>query len=117
MTWLARCWSAVVRGIGFDDGKGNMSFNKMVTFTALWFFGATVYLTLRYMQMMPPWYVWTFGTLCVYAGFGFKGLALFRPPTTNINQNDNTNTTIDAAALAKAVLARRDADTGTEDTP
>ncbi len=113
-------WYRLVQAIGFDDGRGNgVSFNKSVTFTALWFFGATIYWSVHELRTMPPWYVWTFGTLCVYAGFGFKGLALFRQTESTASQTDSTTTQIsaDLTAIAKEVLARRDAAKGVDPAP
>lgn len=95
------CTSWIERS-GFGDGKGNLSFNKMVTFTALWIFGISV-LRIIGIKQMPPWYVWSFGFGVVGAGFGLKGYALAAARRTEqYNQNDSTAITGDAAAIIKA---------------
>ena len=58
----------LVEFMGFGNGRGNLSFNKMVTFTALWLFGFAV-ITKR----EPSWALLSFGVVVVGAGFGLKG--------------------------------------------
>ncbi len=104
-----------VEWTGFGNGKGQVSFNKMVTFTSLWFFGLSLYAIIYKLRVVPPWYVWSFGFVIVGAGFGLKGfLGAAARRAENFAVNDATTTTIDAAALAKAVLDRRDPENGVD---
>ncbi len=108
--------TAWIERTGFGDGKGNLSFNKMVTFTALWIFGVSV-MRIIALNQMPPWFVWSFGFGVVGAGFGLKGYAIAAARRTEqFNQNDSVQITGDAAAIIKAtseaVSARRDHDRG-----
>ena len=108
----------VLERSGFGNGKGEVSFNKLVTFTALWFFAAAVYLILTQLRMVPPWYVWSFGLAVLCAGFGLKGLLGFlKQRTETLGVSATTTTTIDAAKVIDAIAARRDAARGVEPSP
>ena len=102
---------------GFGNGKGQLSFNKMVTFTSLWFFGLSLYAIIHNLRLVPPWYVWSFGFVVVGAGFGLKGyLGAAARRNEMMNVSDATNTNIDVAAITKAVLQRRDPEAGVDPT-
>lgn len=98
---------------GFGNGKGQLSFNKMVTFTSLWFFGLSLHAIIHKLHVVPPWYVWSFGFVVVGAGFGLKGyIWAASRRNENLNVQDVTSTNIDVAAITKAVLQRRDPESG-----
>lgn len=108
-------WGQFVRAVGFDDGKGGVSFNKMVTFTALWAFIGAVFVIIRELRQVPPLAVWSFGLACVSAGFGFKGLnAFLATRRENLTQTDTSSVQLtgDLTEITKAVLAKRDAARG-----
>lgn len=102
---------------GFGNGRGHVSFNKLVTFTALWFFGVALYAIIVELRQIPPWYVWSFGFGVVGAGFGLKGyLGAAARRTESASAYNTTTTTVNAAdvirAGSEAIIARRDADRG-----
>lgn len=104
-------WARVVTAVGMDDGKGNLSFNKLVTAVAL---GTFVYAVVR--RLHPTWELLTFGTVVIGAGFGLKGyLGALKRQTTNAQVSATSH--IDAAAVAREILGRRDDQAGTEATP
>lgn len=98
---------------GFGNGRGHVSFNKLVTFTALWFFGVALWTIIVELRQTPPWYVWSFGFGVVGAGFGLKGyLGAAARRTEHSQQTDSMNVTVDAAAVitaaSEAIKKRRD---------
>lgn len=114
----------VVEGTGFGNGKGEVSFNKLVTFTALWawalFLGAIGWLMLSSRQFAPAALVAVvagLGATVIGAGFGLKGFlgavkqnrteALLQH-STNLSANVQTNITADLVELAKVVKGRRE---------
>jgi hypothetical protein len=104
---------SVIEVTGFGNGKGELAFNKLVTFTALWFFGVTLYAIVVELRQVPPWYVWSFGFGVVGAGFGLKGyLGAAARRTEAMQQTDTTNVTVNAAdvirAASDAIAKRRD---------
>ena len=96
---------------GFGNGKGELSFNKLVTFTALWVFAVALYRIITVLRMVPPWYVWSFGFGVVGAGFGLKGyLGNVARRTETAAQTDSLATTIAGevkADLKDAITAIR----------
>lgn len=108
----------VVEFVGFGNGEGHVSFNKLVTFTALQAFVFAV-VTRR----EPTWALLSFGVIVLGAGFGLKGyLAAVKQNTTaaqlNATTSFNVQTTLsgDLVELAKVVKGRRDAPEGLEAT-
>lgn len=90
----------LIEGVGFGNGKGHLSFNKMVTFTALWVFAYAV-VTRR----EPTWALLSFGVVIVGAGFGLKGYL------GAIKQNSmtaQTTVTADLTKITETVLKNRD---------
>lgn len=101
----------LVERLGFGDGKGNLSFNKCCTFTALAVFAFAV-VTRR----EPTWALLSFGIVVIGAGFGLKGyLAAVKQNTHTAATNANVTLTGDLAAIAK-VAARRDPERGVDPT-
>lgn len=93
---------------GFGNGKGHLSFNKMVTFTALWAF---VYCLVT--KRDPSWALLSFGVVIVGAGFGIKGyLAAVKQNTLAATHSATTTTTADLTKITELVLANRDHDRG-----
>ena len=88
----------LVEFLGFGNGKFQISFNKMVTFTALWLFGFAV-ITRR----EPSWPLLSFGVVIVGAGFGLKG---FLGAVKQNTMTAQTTTTVDVAKLAEIALKR-----------
>ena len=115
---MSRLVKILVETLGFGDGNGKVSFNKLVTFTSLYIFAGTVYLSAVHLRQLPPWYVWTFGTLIVYAGFGFKGLALFKQREERIAQTETVTVATNVADVIKALKAPapRDVKAGFQDS-
>lgn len=93
-------WGALVEATGFGNGKGQLSFNKMVTFTALWVFAYAV-VTRR----EPTWALLSFGVVIVGAGFGLKGYLGAIKQNTMTAQ---TTVTADLTKMTEAVMQRRD---------
>jgi hypothetical protein len=92
---------------GFGNGKYQLSFNKMVTFTALWVFALAVWGTVFHLKQQPNVATWSFGLACVCAGFGLKGLmAYFSRRTENVSQNDKTEIKVDVADTVRALRSR-----------
>lgn len=93
--------------IGFGNGKNELSFNKMVTFTALWVFVVAVGGTIFHLKQQPTVATWSFGLACVCAGFGLKGLmAYLARRTENVSQADKTEIKVDVADTVRALKAR-----------
>lgn len=106
---------------GFGNGRGQISFNKFVTFTALQFFGVALFAIIVELRQIPPWYVWSFGFGVVGAGFGLKGyLGAAARRTESATANNITSTTVNAAdvirAASDAIAKRRDAAAGIDPT-
>jgi len=107
----------LVEWSGFGNGRGHFSFNKLVTFTALWVFAFATYLTITQLRQIPPWYMWSFGVAIIGAGFGLKGyLGYIKQRTESLSAATNTNLSGDLAQIAKVVIERRDAETGVDPT-
>jgi hypothetical protein len=97
---------------GFGNGKGHLSFNKCVTFTALWvwalFMGAVAWLMLDSKQFAPAALVAVIaglGATIIGAGFGLKGyLGGVKQNTTNATAHTsmNANLTGNVAEILKA---------------
>ncbi len=97
-------FGVLVEALGFGNGKGHLSFNKMVTFTALWAF---VYCLVT--KRDPSWALLSFGVIVIGAGFGIKGyLAAVKQNTLAATHTATTTTTADLTEITKAVLANRD---------
>jgi hypothetical protein len=94
----------VVTALGLNDAGGDLSFNKSVTavFTAV-----VVYCILHGIEIGTHLTVLALAVLA--AGFGLKGLAMF---FASYKRTDSVQMTGDVTALAKTVLAQRDADAG-----
>jgi len=110
MSFLSRA----VEFTGFGDGKGHLSFNKMVTFTALQTFVFAVVT-----GKDPNWALLSFGVIVVGAGFGLKGylaavkqntLAATHTASTSVSMD--TKLTGDLNEITKTVMARRDTTQG-----
>ena len=109
---------------GFGNGKGHLSFNKCVTFTALWvwalFMGAIAWLMLDSKQFAPAALVAVIaglGATIIGAGFGLKGYlggVKQNSPHATASASNAVALTGDLATLTKAVLARRDAENGVD---
>lgn len=115
-SWFVRC----VEFTGFGNGKGELSFNKLVTFTLLWAFVVSVLYAQIQLHLIPPWFVWSFGVVVMGAGFGLKGyLGGVNRRTETFAQTDTVTTTLtgDLNKLVDTVRTRRDAGTGVEGTP
>ena len=93
----------LVEFLGFGNGKRQVSFNKMVTFTALWLFGFAV-ITRR----EPSWPLLSFGVVIVGAGFGLKG---FLGAVKQNTMTAQTTVTADLTKIAELAL-KRDTATG-----
>lgn len=103
---------AFVEFTGFGNGKGEISFNKLCTWTALQAFVFCI-VTKR----DPSWSLLSFGVVVIGAGFGLKGyLGAIKQNTLNASHASQTSVTLtgDLAAIAKEVRARRDTDSGIE---
>jgi hypothetical protein len=110
-------WGRLVEAVGWGNGKGELSFNKQVTFTALFLFGYCI-VTRR----EPSWALLSFGVVVIGAGFGLKGyLGAIKQNTTAAQLQARSNVDValkgDMAELVAAVRGRRDAGTGTEPAP
>ena len=93
-------WSRLVTAVGLDDGTGDLSFNKTVTALLC---TLVVYLAVRQLEIGTHLLVLA---ICVqFSGYGFKGIKLF---STMYRRTDSVHLTGDAAAVVKAVRARRD---------
>ena len=88
----------LIEGAGFGNGRGNLSFNKMCTFTALWLFGFAV-ITRR----EPSWPLLSFGVIVVGAGFGLKG---FLGAVKQNTMTAQTTVTADLTKIAEIALKR-----------
>ncbi len=100
---------------GFGDGHGNVSFNKLVTLTSLWFFGAAIFGIITQLRVVPPWYIWSFGFGVVGAGFGLKGyLGAAARRTESAALMENVITTNDSTTMIEAIRARRDEAAGVD---
>ena len=93
----------LVEFLGFGNGKRQVSFNKMVTFTALWLFGFAV-ITRR----EPSWPLLSFGVVIVGAGFGLKG---FLGAVKQNTMTAQTTVTADLTKITELAL-KRDTATG-----
>ena len=93
-------WGRFVEAIGFGNGRGVLSYNKMVTFTALWLFAYCV-VTRR----EPTWALLSFGIVVIGAGFGLKG---FLGAVKQNTMTAQTTVTADLTKITEAVMARRD---------
>jgi hypothetical protein len=110
--WVGR----MVEFSGFGNGRGEISFNKLCTFTALQTFVYSV-ITKR----DPSWALLSFGIVVIGAGFGIKGyLAAVKQNTLAATQTAATSASVtltgDLAKIAEVVTARRDHSTGMEAT-
>lgn len=102
----------VVEFLGFGNGRGEVSFNKLVTFTALWTFVFAVAT-----RREPTWALLSFGVIVIGAGFGLKGyLAAVKQNTAAAQLNASTTLTGDLVDMAKVVVGRRDAAADMEPT-
>jgi hypothetical protein len=92
-------WGRLIEATGFGNGRGHLSYNKMVTFTALWLFGYAV-ITRR----EPTWALLSFGVVVIGAGFGLKGFL------GAVKQNTMTAQTTVTADLTKMteIITNRD---------
>jgi len=98
---LPKAW---IEYTGFGNGTGELSFNKMVTFTALWVFVGTVAGSLFYLQMIPPASVWAFGFGVLGAGFGLKGYLGAAGSRQDIsNQADSLNVSGSIESIIDAI--------------
>ena len=88
----------LVEFLGFGNGKSQLSFNKMVTLTALWLFGFAV-ITRR----EPSWPLLSFGVVVVGAGFGLKG---FLGAVKQNTMTAQTTVTADLTKIAEIALKR-----------
>ena len=88
----------LIEGAGFGNGKRQLSFNKMVTFTALWLFGVAV-VTRR----EPSWPLLSFGVVVIGAGFGLKG---FLGAVKQNTMAAHTTVTADLTKIAEIALKR-----------
>lgn len=111
-----RWWNRMMEFTSFGNGKGQLSFNKMVTFTALWCFVAAVFGSLFYLRQQPHVAVWSFGFGVVGAGFGLKGYLGAAKTRRDISHSTtHTETRIDAAEVIRA-LKDRDPENGYQPT-
>lgn len=124
MTGLGR----LVEWVGFGNGKGEISFNKLVTFTALWvwatFLGSIGWLMLEAREFPPAGLVAVvagLGATIIGAGFGLKGfLGAVKQNRVDASvqashQNStNVNLSGDLAELVRAVKERRDVSDGVD---
>lgn len=96
---------------GFGNGKGGVSFNKMVTFTMLWICAILAILSIVYLKQQPGVALIGLmaGVLC--AGFGFKGISAWLQ-TRRENYQGTENVTVNAADVAKALTAARNTTEG-----
>jgi hypothetical protein len=92
-------WGRLIEATGFGNGRGHLSYNKMVTFTALWLFGYAV-ITRR----EPTGALLSFGVVVIGAGFGLKGFL------GAVKQNTMTAQTTVTADLTKMteIITNRD---------
>jgi hypothetical protein len=100
----------IIERIGLGDGKdeGRLSFNKSIT-TGCFLLGSfTVVYYLTRLHLIAPWYVWTFLTVVIGAGFGLKGyIAGVNRTTATLTQTDSSATktelqaTVDLNKLAR----------------
>lgn len=97
-------WGRLVEAVGFGNGKGHLSFNKMVTFTALQCFVFAV-VTRR----EPTWALLSFGIVIVGAGFGLKGFLGAVKQNTMAAQ---TTVTADLTKITETIVKQRDAARG-----
>lgn len=88
-------WYRFVSAIGFEGSNG-LSFNKMVTFTALWVF---VYCVVT--RREPSWALLSFGIIVIGAGFGLKGY-LGGVNRNSFNAQHSTTLTGDMAQVMRA---------------
>lgn len=97
-------WGRFVEAIGFGNGKGELSYNKMVTFTALWCFVFAV-VTRR----EPTWALLSFGVVVIGAGFGLKG---FLGAVKQNSMTAQTTVTADLTKITETVMKGRDHEKG-----
>ena len=110
-------WTAVVTALGLDDGKGRLSFNKLISLGAAVVFAFTVVYGLTQLHLFAPAMVWTFGAIVIGAGFGLKGFSIAMGRVSQSNTATDTYTaTVDAAKMLEAIRARRDPAQGQEDS-
>jgi hypothetical protein len=102
-------WQTFAEYSSFGNGKGQFSFNKLVTFTALWCFVVAVLGTVFYLHQQPTIAMWSFGFGVVGAGFGLKGyLRASERRMDTFNQTDTTQhiVTTDVAKVVEALRSR-----------
>jgi hypothetical protein len=110
-------WGRLVEAVGWGNGKGHLSFNKQVTWTALAVF---VYCVVT--RREPSWALLSFGVVVIGAGFGLKGyLGAIKQNTTAAHLQARTNMDVqlrgDVADVVRAVRERRDPAAGVEAAP
>jgi hypothetical protein len=82
-------WPAIVRAIGLDDGKGNLSFNKSITLAMCVMIIGAVYRSLVIETHA------TIIVVCVlFSGYGFKGIQMF---STMYRRTDTITTQVQVA--------------------
>lgn len=118
LDWLGRC----IERTGHGDGKGQVSFNKSVTFTALLVWAGEVaavcaiaWLTKTYPPAALMAVLSAQGGFTIGAGFGLKGLAMVakqRAEALTITETGSTTSQLDAAAIIRAVREKHPADGG-----
>jgi hypothetical protein len=104
-----------IEATGFGNGKGHLSFNKCVTFTALWvwalFMGAVARLMIESKQFAPAALVAVvagLGATIIGAGFGLKGyLGGAKQNSTNATAHSSMNANL-TGDLADAIRAAGD---------
>jgi hypothetical protein len=89
--------------LGFGDGKGNLSFNKMVTSTSL---GLLWYMITHHYD--PAWPTLMFGIIVIGAGFGLKG---YLGGVKQVQMMGSAHVHTDAAKVIEA-LQKRDPSSG-----
>lgn len=107
-TFLGR----VVEFTSLGNGRGELSFNKLVTSCALAVFAVAVVRRLE-----PGWPLLSFGIVVIGAGFGLKGyLSAVSQNKIDATVTHDVKLTGDLTAITTAVLARRDTVDGVEPT-
>jgi len=109
----------LVDRLGFGNGHGELSFNKMVTFTALWVWSAVTLYTVLTLRQQPNAVAWTFGFGVIGAGFGLKGyMAAAARRTDTSSQTDSVALQGNLAEIITAIKQpppERDALLGVQD--